>query len=519
MHVDDHDVRRRVGRVDRAQEPRRVARRPRSPASSASPPTGRSGRPWGPGRRRSAPIVGDRRAADVGERGARTPRGRPARSRRPRDRGRRRSRRTSRQRLAAVVERVVVGHRRDVDAGGGQRVERGRRGLEREPLRRVRGPPAPIDVSRLTTARSAAASARRAGASAVAGSSSRSRSTPSKWMSPATAMVIGRPSGAGSGVAAGGGAVDVAGGGPGGARSSRPASASRPERARRSSPRAPRRPGHRRSGPLTCLAWSPVRGQARPVPPFAPRSGARRSNLVSGGREMTRAHPAPTGRPARRGHVGRPSRTCCCRPATRPTRSTSPPSSAAALVGLVGTLRAAPGHRLVPGLITAGLTGSAVGDLHLAGDRLVGRGARRLDRRRPVLRRLLRPGRGAAGHRSCAGAARGRWVDVDAAIDALTVVVVSVIVLWGLSTRDIMEDRSVSAFVRLVMAAYPILDAVLLALVLRVLSVAPAPGRPRAAVRDRGGVLARVRPRLPVPRAEPNRPSAWSTSATWPAAC
>ena len=66
----------------------------------------------------------------------------------------------------------------------------------------------PTDVSRLTTATSAAASVAVAGDSAVAGSASRSRSTPSKWTSPATAIVstfgfgvgVAPPVGAGSAV-------------------------------------------------------------------------------------------------------------------------------------------------------------------------------------------------------------------------------------------------------------------------------------------------------------------------------
>ena len=66
----------------------------------------------------------------------------------------------------------------------------------------------------------------------------------------------------------------------------------------------------------------------------------------------------------------------------------------------------------------------------------------------------------------------GGWrPDLNAAIDALTVVVVSVTVLWSVSVRDIVDDGSVSVPVRVVLASYPIADAVLLALVLRVLSV------------------------------------------------
>jgi two-component system, sensor histidine kinase and response regulator len=62
-------------------------------------------------------------------------------------------------------------------------------------------------------------------------------------------------------------------------------------------------------------------------------------------------------------------------------------------------------------------------------------------------------------------------VDVDAAIDALTVVVVSVLVFWSTSVHQIVEDNTVSVLNRLVVGGYPLLDAVLLALVLRALSV------------------------------------------------
>ena len=61
-------------------------------------------------------------------------------------------------------------------------------------------------------------------------------------------------------------------------------------------------------------------------------------------------------------------------------------------------------------------------------------------------------------------------VDVDGLIDALTVVSVSVLVFWYVSIDDIVSDTSVSPFVRSVWASYPVLDAVLLALVLRALT-------------------------------------------------
>jgi signal transduction histidine kinase len=54
-------------------------------------------------------------------------------------------------------------------------------------------------------------------------------------------------------------------------------------------------------------------------------------------------------------------------------------------------------------------------------------------------------------------------------VDAVTIVVVSVLVFWRFTVDAIVVDDSVSPIVRAVWAAYPVLDAVLLALVLRVL--------------------------------------------------
>jgi two-component system sensor histidine kinase/response regulator len=142
----------------------------------------------------------------------------------------------------------------------------------------------------------------------------------------------------------------------------------------------------------------------------------------------------------------------------------------ASVFAWLGAWRSGPGRRLVPALISAGLTASALGDLiwlriswsggepdvSLADlfyvGSYVGMGAALL---------VILIGRRAAGPR----------IDVDAAIDALTVVVVSVIVLWSLSIRDIVDDGSTAVFTRIVLAAYPVADALLLALVLRMLSV------------------------------------------------
>jgi signal transduction histidine kinase/DNA-binding response OmpR family regulator len=147
---------------------------------------------------------------------------------------------------------------------------------------------------------------------------------------------------------------------------------------------------------------------------------------------------------------------------------------AAPVVAGVGTWRSAPGHRLVPGLISAGLAASALGDLiwvwiswqgeepytsvadiaYFAG--YLGLGAAL------VVIVVRRRGSGEQG---------SSRIDVDAGVDALTVVVVSVIALWSLSVQEIVRDDSMTVMTRAVLAAYPVADAVLLALVLRVLAV------------------------------------------------
>ena len=63
----------------------------------------------------------------------------------------------------------------------------------------------------------------------------------------------------------------------------------------------------------------------------------------------------------------------------------------------------------------------------------------------------------------------GGRVDAGFVIDAVTIVVVSVLIFWSVSVNTIVADHSVTPFVRAVWAAYPVADAVLLALVVRVL--------------------------------------------------
>ena len=63
----------------------------------------------------------------------------------------------------------------------------------------------------------------------------------------------------------------------------------------------------------------------------------------------------------------------------------------------------------------------------------------------------------------------GSRLDKDAVIDALTILVVSVLVLWDVSIVDLVEDSTIAPLSRVVWASYPVLDAILLALVARAL--------------------------------------------------
>jgi signal transduction histidine kinase len=60
--------------------------------------------------------------------------------------------------------------------------------------------------------------------------------------------------------------------------------------------------------------------------------------------------------------------------------------------------------------------------------------------------------------------------DPDLVVDVLTIVVVSVVILWSSSVEVILVNSELSPLVRAVWAAYPVADAVLLALVVRVLA-------------------------------------------------
>jgi signal transduction histidine kinase/CheY-like chemotaxis protein len=141
------------------------------------------------------------------------------------------------------------------------------------------------------------------------------------------------------------------------------------------------------------------------------------------------------------------------------------------LVAALGTRSAPPDRRRVPLLITVGLGSSALGDVLWLVYSLSGRepdaswadvgyyGAY-LFLVAALLLIVLTQRQDAA-----------RRINLDAAVDALTVVTVSVLLLWSVAVRSIVVDTSIPVETRLVLGGYPVLDAVLLALVLRMLSV------------------------------------------------
>ena len=144
-----------------------------------------------------------------------------------------------------------------------------------------------------------------------------------------------------------------------------------------------------------------------------------------------------------------------------------------AVLAWYGVALAPAGRRLVPSLIAAGLTSSALGDLIWLLYTWTGHEPSVSIADIPYLATYL--GLGAAVV-VVTTLRRGRttYVDPDAVIDGLTVIVVSLLLFWTFSIQDIVADESISAFTRVVWASYPILDAVLLALVLRAISVRSA---------------------------------------------
>jgi len=133
----------------------------------------------------------------------------------------------------------------------------------------------------------------------------------------------------------------------------------------------------------------------------------------------------------------------------------------------IGAARAPRGQRLVPRLIAIGISLTALGDALWTLLDLIGADTDVSIADPPwfaayvflcaALWRVLVAGRAANDART------------DFALDAGTIVVVSLLAMWSISVGSILADDSVGPLVRTVWAAYPIADAVLLALVVRTL--------------------------------------------------
>jgi signal transduction histidine kinase/CheY-like chemotaxis protein len=145
----------------------------------------------------------------------------------------------------------------------------------------------------------------------------------------------------------------------------------------------------------------------------------------------------------------------------------------APVVAWLGTTRAGRGERLVPASIAAALTAASIGHLLWQVYAWTGRDPEVSLADLAFLTGYL--GLGVALTLvTLVGRGRGTRPDVDALIDALTVVVVTVTVFWGISIHDIVEDSPVAPLTRVVLAFYPLADAVLLVLALRARSARPA---------------------------------------------
>ena len=136
----------------------------------------------------------------------------------------------------------------------------------------------------------------------------------------------------------------------------------------------------------------------------------------------------------------------------------------ASIAAWIGAQRAPRGQRLIPRLIAAGITATALGDLLWEA----------VDRFSAYSDVSVADVPWFASYAFLITAlwitlSRSRGIDLDYVLDAITIVTVSVLIFWTLSVDAIVADTTVSPFVRLVWASYPVADAVLLALVLRML--------------------------------------------------
>jgi len=141
----------------------------------------------------------------------------------------------------------------------------------------------------------------------------------------------------------------------------------------------------------------------------------------------------------------------------------------APVVAWIGTAMRPRGSRLVPGLLAAGLTLSALGDLVWQLYAWSGNDPDVSLADIPYFLSYFGIGGAVALVLFAPRVGRAR-TDVESMLDALTIVVVSVLVFWNISVHDIVSDGG-SPLTQVVLAAYPVADAILLALVLRAIAV------------------------------------------------
>ncbi|QZY28484.1 hybrid sensor histidine kinase/response regulator [Nocardioides coralli] len=140
----------------------------------------------------------------------------------------------------------------------------------------------------------------------------------------------------------------------------------------------------------------------------------------------------------------------------------------AAAAAWVGSARASRERRLPAALIAAGLTSNALGEVVWY----------TFVRNQPATDASLADVGWLVSYLCFAAAlsivlvrARtGEKIDTDSVIDALTIVAISVMLLWNLSVASIAGDPSLTPLVKVIWSTYPIADAVLLALAIRILT-------------------------------------------------
>ncbi|MBZ5739832.1 sensor histidine kinase [Nocardioides mangrovi] len=143
------------------------------------------------------------------------------------------------------------------------------------------------------------------------------------------------------------------------------------------------------------------------------------------------------------------------------------PLIAAAIGAWIGAERGPREGRLVPRLIAIGLSLSALGDvLWTVVDRAGGNTDLSVADPAWLLSYAFL---GSALWIVLARSRPAGGVDLDFVVDALTIAVVSLLVFWRISIADIVADSTASALDRVTWATYPVLDAFLFALVVRVL--------------------------------------------------